>query len=208
MTPTKPYTIGVAGGSGSGKTTVVEKILQRVGAANALVVQHDWYYKHRSDLSFEKRCELNYDHPDALETSLLIRHLQQLLAGEQTTVPRYDFTRHLRQKETTTLQPHPIIIVDGILIFWEKALRSLMDLKVFVDTDSDSRFIRRMERDIKERKRTRESVVAQYLETVKPMHDLFVEPTKRHADVIVPRGGRNTLAINLLIAHIKSILKP
>ncbi len=200
------YVLGVAGGSGSGKTTVIKKILEKVGGENAIIVQHDWYYKHNPNLSFSQRSQLNYDHPDALETSLMISHLTDLINGKETMVPQYDFSNHLRTSEMQRIKPHEIIIVDGILIFTDEELRKLMDLKIFVDADSDHRFIRRMERDIKERGRTRESVVNQYLETVKPMHDLFVESSKRYADIIIPHGGKNSVAINLFIAKIESVL--
>ena len=200
------YVIGVAGGSGSGKTTVIEKLTEKIGPLNVIVVQHDWYYKDNPHLSFDERALLNYDHPDSLETDLLITHLSELAGGRPVTAPVYDFENHLRKKETQLVKPGQIIIVDGILIFREKALREQMDLKIFVDADSDHRFIRRMERDIKERGRSRESVVKQYLDTVKPMHDLFVENSKRYADIIIPHGGRNSVAVNLLIAKIESVL--
>lgn len=206
MTKPKPYVIGVAGGSGSGKTTVINKLAERIGTENVVVVQHDWYYKHNPSLSFDERAMLNYDHPDSLETELLITHLSELVDGRPITSPVYDFSNHLRTEETQLVTPGPIIIVDGILILREKPLRELLDLKVFVDADSDHRFIRRMERDIRERGRSRESVIKQYLETVKPMHDLFVENSKHHADIIIPHGGRNSVAINLLIAMIDSVL--
>ncbi len=200
------YVIGVAGGSGSGKTTVIDKLTEKIGPQNVVVVQHDWYYKHHPHLSFDDRAVLNYDHPDSLETNLLATHLSELIGGRPITAPVYDFENHLRKDETQLVKPGQIIIVDGILIFREKALREQMDLKIFVDADSDHRFIRRMERDIKERGRSRESVVKQYLETVKPMHDLFVENSKRYADIIIPHGGLNSVAINLLIAKIESVL--
>jgi uridine kinase len=206
MNKFQSYVIGVAGGSGSGKTTVIKKILEKTGSENAIIVQHDWYYKHNPDLSFSERSQLNYDHPEALETSLMITDLNDLITGKPTTVPQYDFSIHLRTREKQMVKPHEIIIVDGILIFTDEKLRDLMDLKIYVDADSDHRFIRRMERDIKERGRTRESVVNQYLETVKPMHDLFVESSKRYADIIIPHGGKNSVAINLFIAKIEAVL--
>jgi uridine kinase len=206
MNTTASYVIGIAGGSGSGKTTVINKILEKIGKKNAIILQHDWYYKHNAHLSFDERSHLNYDHPDALETTLLIDHLKEIVAGRPITAPQYDFSSHLRKDETRLIKPGKIIIVDGILIFSDDALRDLMNLKVFVDADSDHRFIRRMERDIKERGRTRESVVSQYLKTVKPMHDQFVETSKRYADIIIPNGGMNPVAINLLIAKIDSLL--
>lgn len=206
MNSQNAYVIGIAGGSGSGKTTVIRKIIEKIGSDNVVILQHDWYYKHNPHLSFEERSSLNYDHPEALETSLLISHLKELVAGRPITAPQYDFSKHLRKKETLLVNPSGIIIVDGILIFRDEDLRNLMHLKIFVDADSDHRFIRRMERDIKERGRTRESVVRQYLETVKPMHDLFVETSKRYADIIIPHGGKNPVAVNLFIAKIESVL--
>jgi len=200
------YVIGVAGGSGSGKTTVVNQIISKIGSDNVVVVQHDWYYKNHKNLSFEERAEVNYDHPEALETSLMIVHLKELIENRPITAPIYDYSTHLRKEETQLIKPQKIIFVDGILIFRDEGLRNLMNLKVFVDTDSDHRFIRRMERDIKERERTRDSVVDQYLKTVKPMHDLFVETSKRYADIIIPHGGRNNVAVNLLISKINSVL--
>lgn len=206
MDENQSYVIGIAGGSGSGKTTVINKIIEKVGDRSVVILQHDWYYKDNPHLSFDERSSLNYDHPEALETTLLISHLKELVAGRPITAPQYDFSKHLRKKETQLINPSQIIIVDGILIFRDEALRDLMHLKIFVDADSDHRFIRRMERDIKERGRTRESVVKQYLETVKPMHDLFVETSKRYADIIIPHGGKNSVAINLFIAKIESVL--
>lgn len=206
MNEQKSYVIGIAGGSGSGKTTVINKITEKVGEDNVVVLQHDWYYKHNPHLSFEERASLNYDHPEALETTLIITHLKELVEGRPVTAPQYDFSNHLRKDETHLIKPTSIIIVDGILIFRDEALRDLMDLKIFVDADSDHRFIRRMERDIKDRGRTRESVIKQYLDTVKPMHDLFVETSKRYADIIIPHGGKNKVAINLFISKIESVL--
>ena len=200
------YVIGVAGGSGSGKTTVINKLIENIGSQNIVVIQHDWYYKNNPHLSFDERAVLNYDHPDSLETDLLILHTSELIQGRPVTAPLYDYNNHLRKVETQLVRSRRIIIIDGILIFREAALRDLMDLKIFVDADSDQRFIRRMERDIKERGRSRDSVVKQYLESVKPMHDLFVEHGKHHADIIIPHGGKNPVAINLLIAKIDSVL--
>ena len=206
MPHTEPYIIGIAGGSGCGKTTVIEKILKEIGEDNTVTFQHDWYYNDNRDLSFDERAALNYDHPDSLETSLLIAHLKKIVAGRSVAVPQYDFSNHLRKTETLPLKPERVVLVDGILILGDKELRNMMDLKVYVDADSDHRFIRRMERDIIARGRSRESVVNQYLTTVKPMHDQFVEPSKRYADIIIPNGGRNEVAINLLIAKIESLL--
>ena len=200
------YVIGVAGGSGAGKTTVINKLIDSIGFQNIVVLQHDRYYKHNPHLSFDERALLNYDHPDSLETDLMVAHTSELIQGRPVTAPLYDYSHHLRKDETQLVQPRPIIIIDGILIFREALLRDLMDLKIFVDADSDHRFIRRMERDIRERGRSRDSVVKQYLESVKPMHDLFVENSKHYADVIIPHGGENPVAINLLIAKIDSVL--
>ena len=207
MTSNKPFIIGVAGGTGSGKTTVVKNIFQEFKDTAATIVQHDWYYKNHTDLPLEERAKLNYDHPDALETDLLVEHVRTLLKNKAVECPIYDFTSHERKKETQLVRPTEILIVDGILVLNNPHLRDLMDMKVFVDTDSDLRFIRRMERDILHRGRNRESVIEQYLTTVKPMHDQFVEPSKRFADVIIPRGGRNRVAIDLIVTKICSILK-
>jgi uridine kinase len=206
MNTHESYVIGIAGGSGSGKTTVLKKILEQIGEENAIILQHDWYYKHTPHLSFEERSQLNFDHPEALETSLLITHLKEIAAGRPITAPQYDFSTHLRMDETRLIKPGKIIIVDGILILGDEELRNLMDLKIFVAADSDHRFIRRMERDINERGRTRESVVEQYLKTVKPMHDLFVETSKRYADIIIPNDEIRSVAASLLISKIESVL--
>jgi uridine kinase len=197
--------IGVAGGSGSGKTTVVRRIVESVGADNVTVLEHDRYYRDRNDLRLEERAALNYDHPDSLETDLLVRHLEELRAGRPIDAPTYDFARHARQPNTDTLGPRRTIIVEGILIFTDAALRNLLDVKVFVDADDDTRFIRRLQRDIAERGRTVASVIDQYLGTVKPMHLDFVEPSKRYADVIIPRGGHNAVAIDMLLTLIRSL---
>lgn len=198
--------IGVAGGSGSGKTTVSQAILERVGRERIAYIQHDAYYRDRSDLPFEERARLNYDHPDALENELLVEHLHQLREGCAVRVPIYDFTTHTRSSETKTVSPRPVVLLEGILIFADKELRNLMDVKIFVDTDSDIRFIRRLNRDIQERGRTMDSVCKQYLETVRPMHLEFVEPSKRYADVIIPEGGFNTIAIDMVVARVESML--
>ena len=197
--------IGVAGGSGSGKTTVVRKIVESLGDAGVIVLDHDRYYRDRNDLRLEERAALNYDHPDALETDLMVRHVRDLKAGRVVDVPRYDFTRHARLPNTDSLHPRRALIVEGILIYTDAALRDLMDLKVFVDTDADTRFIRRLQRDVAERGRTMESVIDQYQGTVKPMHLDFVEPSKRYADIIIPQGGHNTVAIDLLLTLIRSV---
>jgi uridine kinase len=199
------FVIGVAGGSGSGKTTVVRRIVDSLGPEHVTLLDHDRYYRDRNDLRLEERAALNYDHPDSLETDLLVSHVRALKAGRAVEVPRYDFTRHARLTETDMFHPRRALIVEGILIFTDAALRDLMDIKVFVDTDSDTRFIRRLQRDVAERGRTMESVIDQYQSTVKPMHLEFVEPSKRYADVIIPLGGHNTVAVDLLLTMLRSV---
>ena len=200
-----PIIIGVAGGSGSGKTTVVRKIVESLGDDQVSVLEHDRYYRDHPELRLEERAALNYDHPSSLESDLLVRHVQALREGKPVEVPVYDFARHARVSATTPVSPRTAIIVEGILIFADAALRDLMDVKVFVDADDDTRFIRRMQRDIAERGRTVDSVIDQYLSTVKPMHLEFVEPSKRYADVIVPQGGHNSVAIGMLLSLIRSL---
>ncbi len=202
-----PIVIGIAGGTGSGKTTVAQVILRRVGSERIAYLPHDAYYKDNSHLPFEERRKINYDHPDALETSLLVQHIQGLKAGRSIERPVYDFTTHARTRQTVRVDPRPIILVEGILIFVEPALRDLFDVKIYVDTDADIRFIRRLRRDILERGRTLESVIEQYLNTVRPMHLEFVEPSKRYADVIIPEGGLNTVAMDMVIARIERLLQ-
>jgi uridine kinase len=197
--------IGVAGGSGSGKTTVVRRIVESIGGSEVIVLEHDRYYRDRNDLRFEERAALNYDHPDSLETDLLVEHVLALRDGRAVDVPIYDFAKYIREPLRETLTPRRAIIVEGILIFADAALRRLMDVKVFVDTDDDTRFIRRLQRDVTERGRTMQSVVDQYLSTVKPMHLEFVEPSKRYADVIVPQGGHNIVATDMLLTLIRSL---
>ena len=199
------FVIGVAGGSGSGKTTVVRRIVDSLGLEHVTLLQHDRYYRDRNDLRLEERAALNYDHPNSLETDLLVRHVQALKSGQPIDVPQYDFTRHARLSETESFQPRRALIVEGILVFTDAALRDLMDIKVFVDTDSDTRFIRRLQRDVAERGRTMDSVIDQYLSTVRPMHLEFVEPSKRYADVIIPLGGHNTVAVDLLLTMLRSV---
>ena len=200
-----PLVIGVAGGSGSGKTTVVRRIIESIGDDQVTVLEHDRYYRDRNDLRLEERAALNYDHPDSLETDLLVQHVHTLRAGRPIQAPQYDFARHARQADTVPALPRKAIIVEGILIFADAALRALMDVKVFVDADADTRFIRRLQRDLAERGRTVPSVIEQYLGTVKPMHLEFVEPSKRYADIIVPVGGHNTVAIDMLLTLIRSL---
>jgi uridine kinase len=199
--------IGVAGGTASGKTTVADAILGRVGGDRIAYIQHDSYYRDLSHLPLEERRKLNFDHPDALETKLLVRHLQQLQAGQPIEVPTYDFATYQRRDETRRVKPRRVILVEGILIFVDRELREMMDVKLYVDTDSDLRFIRRLQRDIKERDRTLETVINQYLNTVRPMHLEFVEPSKRYADVIIPAGGFNEAAIQMIVARIQGMLE-
>ncbi len=201
----QPIVIGVAGGSGSGKTTVVRRIQEALGDASVPVLEHDRYYRDRNDLRLEERAALNYDHPDSLETDLMVRHLHELRAGRAIEAPAYDFARHARKDKTEAIAPGRAIIVEGILIYTDPELRKLMDVKVFVDTDDDTRFIRRLRRDVAERGRTVESVIDQYLGTVKPMHLDFVEPSKRYADIIIPQGGHNVVAIDMLLRLIRGL---
>jgi uridine kinase len=202
-----PLVIGIAGGSGSGKTTVAQEILQRVGPARIAFLQHDSYYKDLSGLPPTQRAEVNFDHPNSLETDLLIQHIAALRDGKAVEVPIYDFSTHSRTDRTFTVQPRGVILVEGILIFTEASLREMFNVKIFVDTDSDMRFIRRLERDLAERGRTTESVIKQYQSTVRPMHLEFVEPSKRYADVIIPEGGFNTAALDMLVARIEALLQ-
>jgi uridine kinase len=205
--PLTPVTIGVAGGSGSGKTTVSNAILERVGTEHIAYLEHDAYYKDLRDLPFPHTDIINFDHPDSLETSLLIEHIQQLKRGQPAEVPIYDFTNSRRTGEVKTVEPQPIILVEGILIFAEPDLRKLFDVRIFVDTAPDIRFIRRLRRDITERGRTVESVIEQYLHSVRPMHLDFVEPSKRYADVIIPEGGYNLVAIEMVAARVRNMLE-
>lgn len=202
----RPIVIGVAGGTGSGKTTVAERILQRVGEEHVVCISHDSYYRDLSHLPPHLRAQVNFDHPDSLETELLIEHIKALRAGRAVEIPIYDFTLHTRTNRTRYVEPAPVILVEGILIFVDPALRALFDVKLYVDTDADVRFIRRLQRDITERGRTVESVCQQYLATVRPMHLEFVEPSKRYADVIIPEGGFNEVAIEMVAARIRSLL--
>ncbi|MDQ3705627.1 MAG: uridine kinase [Chloroflexota bacterium] len=202
----KPLTIGVAGGSGSGKSTVVHALMQAVGQENTAFLPHDAYYRDYRHLSIEERTQVNWDHPDALETELMARHLAQLAAWQSVERPLYDFRDYTRMPETERVEPRPVIIVEGILILVEPDLRDMLDIKAFVDTDADIRFIRRLQRDMLERGRSVSSVVEQYLGTVRPMHLDFVEPSKRYADIIIPRGGHNRVAIEMLVARVRSAL--
>ncbi|MBW7881622.1 MAG: uridine kinase [Caldilineaceae bacterium] len=203
----RPFVIGIAGGTGSGKTTVSSRIWEAVGRDRIAYIQHDNYYLDQSHLTREQRAQTNYDHPDSLETSLLVRHLHELRAGRPVDMPIYDFSVDNRSKETQRIDSAKVILVEGILIFVERELRELMDMRIFVDTDADIRFIRRLRRDMVERGRTLDSVVKQYLGTVRPMHLEFVEPSKRYADIIVPQGGNNRVAMEMIISRIQALLQ-
>lgn len=202
----RPVIIGIAGGSGSGKTTIAESVVTAVGSDTVSLIQHDAYYRDLPHLDFAERSAVNYDHPDSLETELLIEHIQQLRAGKEIKRPVYDFTEHRRTTETVPVKPHPVVIVEGILVLSERDLRNVMDLRIYVDADADLRLLRRLQRDIIERERTLDSVVAQYQQTVRPMHLQFVEPSKRYADIIVPSGGYNPGAVGTITLMIRDVL--
>ncbi len=201
-----PLVIGIAGGSGSGKTTVANKILAQVGAGNIAYLPHDAYYKDIISLHKTQRASVNFDHPNSLDSALMVEHIQILKEWHAIKLPTYDFTTHSRKNETILIKPQAVIIVEGILIFSERPMRDEFDVKIFVDTDSDLRFIRRLQRDISDRGRTTASVIDQYITTVRPMHLEFVEPSKRYADVIIPEGGFNTVALDMVIARIERLL--
>ena len=198
--------VGVSGGTASGKTTIFEAILDRVGRDKVAFIQHDAYYVDLSHLPVAERRKVNFDHPDALESDLLVTHLDALRRGQAVEVPVYDFSTYVRREQTRRVEPRPVILVEGILIFAERELRRRFDIKIYVDADADLRFIRRLQRDITERGRTMEAVIEQYLETVRPMHLEFVEPSKRYADVIIPTGGFNTIAIDMLATKIMAMI--
>ena len=202
----RPIVIGVAGGTGSGKTTVSQAILSRVGSQRIAFLQHDSYYRELSHLAAEERSQINFDHPNSLDNDLLVQHLDELCRGNAVDVPIYDFTTDNRCADVMHVLPQPVVVVEGILIFAERALRDRMDVKIYVDADADMRFIRRLQRDIAERGRSIQAVVDQYLNTVRPMHLEFVEPTKRYADIIIPRGGLNAIAIDMVVARIERML--
>ncbi len=201
-----PVVIGIAGGTGSGKTTVANVILERVGAQNIAFLAHDSYYRDLKDLPRAQRDLVNFDHPNSLETDLLVAHLESLRQWKAVDVPVYDFTIHSRTSQIRHLEPQPVVLVEGILVFAEPELRKLFDVKIFVDTDPDVRFIRRLKRDLVERGRTVDSVIQQYETSVRPMHLEFVEPSKRYADVIIPEGGLNTVAMDMVVARIETLL--
>lgn len=202
----QPLIIGLAGGTGSGKSTVVREIVRGVAPETVTQLNHDAYYHDYSDLSLEERAGINFDHPDSLETELLVRHLDRLVEGDPVEMPLYDFRTHTRREETVFLRPTRVIIVDGILVLAEPELRARMDVKVYVDTDPDVRLLRRLRRDVKERGRDVDSVLDQYERTVRPMHLKFVEPSKRWADIIVPEGGHNRVAVDMLVTKMAAIL--
>lgn len=203
----RPILIGITGGTGSGKSTIAREIYKHFDSTCIAMIEQDSYYKDQSNLSFEERIKTNYDHPDAFDTALLVHHLDLLLEGQAIEKPIYNFEMHNRIEETINVQSREIIIVEGILVLQEKILRDMLDIKIYVDTDADVRFIRRLVRDINERGRTTDSVINQYLNVVKPMHEQFTEPTKRYADIIIPEGGQNKVAIELITANISQILQ-
>lgn len=195
--------IGIAGGTGSGKTTLANKLIDSFGDDEVSVLRHDNYYKRHDEMDYEERSRLNYDHPDAFDTELLCEHIKALKAGEAVSMPVYDYSQHNRSEESILVKPAPVIVLEGILIFAEPKLCELMDIKVFVDTDADVRILRRIVRDVKNRGRSLDSVICQYLTTVKPMHEQFVEPSKRRADIIIPEGGENIVALDMLIERVR-----
>ena len=199
--------IGIAGGTGSGKTTLADKLVESFGSNEVSILRHDNYYKRHDEMCYEERCKLNYDHPDAFDTDLLCEHIRMLKSGKSVNMPVYDYTIHNRSDQTIAVACAPVIILEGILIFAEPELCKLMDIKVFVDTDADVRILRRIIRDVKERGRSLDSVISQYLTTVKPMHEQFVEPSKRMADIIIPEGGENIVALEMLIERVKKHLQ-
>lgn len=206
-TQAAPLVIGVAGGSGSGKTTVTKAILNRVGSERIALLSHDSYYGDLSHLPLEQRAQVNFDHPDAFDNHLYLQHVDALIRGEPVEVPTYNFTNYVRKPETDLVLPQPVILLEGILIFADAQLRKRMSVKLFVDAEGDMRIIRRIQRDTVSRGRTVESVISQYLKTVRPMHLEFVEPSKRYADIIIPRGGLNAIAIDMVVARIEGLLR-
>ena len=205
MATAKPFVMGIGGGSGSGKSTIVQELKEKLGPEKMSVIHHDAYYRHRPELTIEERHKINFDHPDSLETQLMVEHIKQLIAGKSVEVPIYDFALHLRSSETIKVEPCQILIVDGILVLNDSQLREMMNLIVFVDVPPDLRFIRRLERDLFERGRSIDSVIRQYLASVRPMHEKFVEPSKRFADILIPGGGHNLQAVKLLLALLQTL---
>ncbi|WP_096201387.1 uridine kinase [Bacillus sp. FJAT-45350] len=203
----KPVIIGVAGGTGSGKTTVAKEIFHQFNEKSIVFIEQDAYYKDQSHLSFEERLKTNYDHPLAFDNDLLVEQLKELINGRPIDLPVYDYAEHTRSKEVKPIGPKDVVILEGILILEDKRLRDLMDIKLFVDTDADLRIIRRLMRDIQERERTLDSVIKQYTEVVRPMHLQFIEPTKRYADLVIPEGGKNRVAIDLMVTKIRTIIE-
>ncbi len=202
----EPVIIGIAGGTGSGKTTVAKEVLKHFPGAGVATIHHDSYYIDRSHMPFEQRTRINYDHPDAFENALMLDHLCELKAGRAIEKPLYDYETHTRRSETLTVRPTRIILVEGILVLAVEEIRAMLDIKLYVDTDADERFIRRLRRDMVRRGRTAEQVIEQYLQTVRPMHLQFVEPSKRYADVIIPEGGKNVVAVDLIVTKLRDIL--
>ncbi len=203
----RAYTIGICGGSGSGKSTVTRRIVEAFGNDHIVVIEQDSYYRDQTHLPYEERIQTNYDHPDAFDTGLMVSQIRSLQQGKPIEKPLYDYTRYTRKTETVRVEPRPILILEGILLFFDRGLRDTMDLKVYVETDADVRILRRIRRDMKERGRTLDSVIDQYLETVRPSHLQFVEPSKRYADIIFPDGGYNEVGIDLLVARLQRELR-
>jgi len=200
------YIILIGGGTGSGKTTVAKRIMERLGSEKCVMLPMDNYYRDMSHIPLEERKKYNYDHPDMIEHTLIVKHVKELLTGKAIELPDYDFTLYTRTGNSTKIEPKPILLIEGIFALYYDELRALADLKIYVDTEGDERFIRRLQRDIFERGRTIESVIGQYLNTVKPMHDAYVEPTKKHADIIIPRGGYNEKAIEVVVEYVQNLI--
>ncbi|MDF2677720.1 MAG: uridine kinase [Bacillota bacterium] len=202
----EPLFIGISGGSGSGKTTIVRRIYKEVPERSIAIIEHDAYYKDQSNITYEERCKTNYDHPFAFDTDLFVEHIKELKKGNVIQKPIYDYSIHNRKKETIKVEPKEIIIVEGLLVFYEERIRDLLDIKIFVDTDADIRILRRINRDMRDRGRSLESIMNQYMSTVRPAHEQFIEPTKKYADIIVTEGGNNLVAVDLMVTKIKSLL--
>ena len=202
----KPIFIGISGGSGSGKTTIVNRIYSEVPEKSISIIEHDAYYKDQSNITFDERCKTNYDHPFAFDTDLFVEHIQSLKSGQIIEKPIYDYEIHNRKEDKIIIEPKEIIIVEGLLVFYEERIRELLDIKIFVDTDADIRIMRRIMRDMKDRGRSLDSIIAQYINTVRPAHEQFIEPSKKYADIIVTEGGNNLVAVDLMVTKIKSLL--
>lgn len=203
----KPIFIGICGGTGSGKTTIVNRIYSAVPEKSITIMEHDSYYRDQSNLTYEERCKTNYDHPFAFDTDLFVEHIKKLKQGYSIEKPIYDYGIHNRKKETVIVEPKEIIIVEGLLVFYEQRVRDLLDIKIYVDTDADIRILRRIVRDMNERARSLESVISQYMDTVRPAHEQFIEPSKKYADIIVTEGGNNLVAVDLMVTKIKSLIE-